>query len=112
MEPYLNLMMATMQGQDTGPATEELAQLPLEKRYTWRVVSALKWAFTDLETMNIEADFRTLSGVDLQRLLELLKHRPLQFCLFLSALLGEKEMEVLMVSAIRQVRQLAAQSGS
>jgi hypothetical protein len=112
MQPYLNLMMATMQGQDTGPATEELSRLPLEKRYVWRVASALKWAFADLETMNVEADRKTLSGADQQRIKELLRHRPLQFCLFLSALLGEKEMEVLMVSAIRQARQLAAQSES
>ena len=112
MQPYLNLMMATMQGQDTGPAMEELARLPLEKRYVWRVASALKWAFADLETMNVEADRRTLSGADQQRIKELLRHRPLQFCLFLSALLGEKEMEVLMVSAIRQSRQIVAQSES
>src|SRR5215471_21167398 len=56
MKPYLNLMMAMMQGKDTGPAIEELTALPLERRYTWRVASALKWAFGDLETMNVEAD--------------------------------------------------------
>ena len=49
MKPYLNLMMAMMQGKDTGPAIEELTALPLEKRYTWRVASALKWAFGDLD---------------------------------------------------------------
>jgi len=64
----------------------------------------------DLETMNVEADRRTLSREDQQRVRELLQHRPLQFCLFLSALLGEKQMEALMISAIRQARQVAAQS--
>lgn len=112
MKPYLNLMMATMQGKDTGPAIEELTALPLEQRYVWRVASALKWAFPDLETMNVEADRKTLSGVDQQRIKELIRHRPLQFCLFLSALLGEKQMETLMIAAIRQTRLIAAQSGS
>ena len=76
----------------------------------WRVASSLKWAFVDLETLNVEADRQTLSPEDRQRLLELLKHRPLQFCLFLSALFGEKQMELLMISAIRNARVIAAQS--
>ena len=104
MQPYMNLMMATVQGQDTGPALAELAKIPLEKRYVWRVASALKWAFVDSETMNVEADRKTMSHEDRDRLLELLKHRPLQFCLFLSALLGQKEMELLMISAIKNAR--------
>jgi hypothetical protein len=41
MEPYMNLAVAMMGGKDTGPAIEELAALPLEKRYVWRVASAL-----------------------------------------------------------------------
>lgn len=57
------------------------------------VASALKWAFADLETLNAEADRQTLSPEDRKRLIELLKHRPLQFCLFLNALFGEKQME-------------------
>jgi hypothetical protein len=110
MEPYLNLAMAMMGGKDTGRAIEELAALPLENRYVWRVASALKWAFVDFETLNVEADRQTLSPEDRQRLLELLKHRPLQFCLFLSALFGEKQMALLMISAIRNARVIAAQS--
>jgi len=42
--------------------------------------------FADSETMNVEADRKTLSIEDRSRLLDLLQHRPLQFCLFLSAL--------------------------
>src|SRR5438132_394020 len=90
MEPYMNLVMAMMGGKDTGPAIEALAALPLEKRYVWRVASALKWAFTDLETLNVEADRQTVSPEDRKQLVDLLKHRPLQFCLFLSALFGQK----------------------
>jgi hypothetical protein len=109
MEPYLNLALAMMQHQDVGPATEEIAALPLENRYVWRVASALKWAFADFETLNVEVDRQTLSAEDRPRLLELLKHRPLQFCLFLSTLFGEKQMELLMISAIRNARAVGAQ---
>jgi hypothetical protein len=42
MQPYMNLMIASMQARDTGPALAELAALPLEKRYVLRVASALK----------------------------------------------------------------------
>ena len=111
MEPYMNLALAVMGGKDAGPAIEKLAELPLEERYVWRVASALKWAFADLETLNIEADRKTISPADQTRLVELLQHRPLQFCLFLSALFGQKKMELLMISAIRNARMVATQSG-
>jgi hypothetical protein len=74
------------------------------------VASALKWAFADLETLSVEADRQTLSPEDRKQLVELLKHRPLQFCLFLSALFGQKQMELLMLSAIKNSRAIAAQS--
>jgi hypothetical protein len=61
MQPYMNLMLAEMQGLDTGPAMAALAGLPLEERYVWRVASALKWAFADSDTANVEADRKTMS---------------------------------------------------
>jgi hypothetical protein len=51
MEPYMNRAIAMMGGKDTAPAIEELAALPLEKRYVWRVASALKWVFADFDTV-------------------------------------------------------------
>jgi hypothetical protein len=110
MEPYMNLAMAMMSGKDTGPAIEELAALPLEKRYVWRVASALKWAFADFDTVTVEADRQTVSPEDRKQLVDLLKHRPLQFCVFLSTLFGQKQMELLMLSAIKNSRAIAAQS--
>jgi hypothetical protein len=38
MEPYLRLCDG-----DRYPEFDEVARLPLEKRYIWRVASALKW---------------------------------------------------------------------
>ena len=104
MEPYMRMVMAMMQGKDLSNAVGEIAQLPLEQRYVWRVASALKWAFADFDSVNVEADRQTLSDGDRRQLFDLLQHRPLQLCLFFSALLGQKEMEGLMVSAIKNSR--------
>ena len=66
MRPYLELLKADIGGQDTAPYLAALAELPLEERYVWRVISALKWAFCDLETENVLADLETLSKDDLK----------------------------------------------
>ena len=63
MQPYMKLALAVMGHKDAGPAVEAIAALPLEKRYTWRVASALKWAFADFENLNVVADRRTLSVI-------------------------------------------------
>lgn len=73
---------------------------PLDRRYVWRVASALKWAFADLETVSVNVDGQTLSQEDLGKVVELLRLRPMQLCLFLKALLGEEAMERLMDEAI------------
>ena len=104
MEPYLKLALAVMGHQDPAPAVAEITALRLEQRYTWRVASALKWAFADFENLNVVADRRTLSQEDLDRLVDLLKHRPLQFCLFLSALFGEEQMEKVILASVQQVK--------
>jgi hypothetical protein len=106
MQPYIRLMMAGMQDQDTTPHVEEIAALPLEKRYVWRVASALKWAFADLETVSIAVDRQALSQEDLGKVVDLLRLRPIQFCIFLKALLGEDAMERLMNAAIVGAKQV------
>jgi len=91
-------------GRDTGPALREISLLPLEKRYLWRAVSALRWAFVDLEDLYIEADTETLPPEDLKKVVSLVRLRPMQFCLFLSALFGPEKMEQIMTEAIEQAR--------
>jgi len=108
MEPYMKLAIAVMGHTDPNPAVAEITALPLEKRYTWRVASALKWAFADFENLNVVADRRTLSQGDLDTLVDLLRVRPLQFCLFLAALFGEDRMEKLMSSSVEKVKTLRA----
>ena len=105
MQPYLRLMKAGLQDHDTTPMVEEIAQLPLERRYVWRVASALKWAFADFDDVNVAVDRETLSAEHLGKVVELLKLRPIQFCLFLKALVGAENMERLVNQAITHAKQ-------
>jgi hypothetical protein len=100
MGPYLQVAEAVLKNQGLKDAVAKIAALPLESRYTWRVLSALKWAFADLESMNVVVDRKTLTPEDRKRVAELLSHRPVQFCLFLKALVGQEGMEQMMNQAI------------
>jgi hypothetical protein len=86
MEPYIRFAMAVMKETDPTSAVEAIRQLPLEKRYVWRVASALKWAFADCDDLSVGADKQTLTPEDFAKVIELLKFRPMQFCIFLEAL--------------------------
>ena len=106
MEPYLRFAMAVMQGADAATELETLRQLPLEKRYVWRVASALKWAFADCDDLSVVADRQTMTEIDAAKVIDLLKFRPMQFCIFLKALVGEQAMQRMMVDAIRAAKQV------
>jgi hypothetical protein len=101
MKPYLAFLKAQMSGQDTEPYLAALAALPLEERYVWRVISALKWAFCDLDTESAIADLHTLSEDDLKKVVEPLSLRAIQYCLFVNALVGEDATERIMQHALR-----------
>ena len=101
MKPYLAFLKAQMSGQDTEPYLAALAALPLEERYVWRVVSALKWAFCDLDTESAIADLHTLPEEDLKKVVDPLSLRAIQFCLFVNALVGEEATERIMQHALR-----------
>jgi hypothetical protein len=81
MEPYLRCAMAGLQQKDITPHVEEIASLPLERRYVWRVASALKWGFADFDSVNVIVDRETLSSEEMERVMDLLRLRPAQFCL-------------------------------
>ena len=106
MEPYLNFAVALMQGHDPTPELEAIRQLPVETRYVWRVASALKWGFADFDDLGVDADRRTLSPEDFANLMDLLKLRPIQFCIFLKTLVGAEQMQSMMVEAIKVARQV------
>lgn len=100
MKPYLEFIKAVMQDHDSSPELESIRQLPLEKRYVWRVASALKWGLADCESLSVEADRQTLTPEDFAKVMELLKFRPMQFAIVLKALVGAEEMQRMMIEAI------------
>lgn len=100
MGPYLRLAQRHVEGGDLQPILKEISQIPLQNRYVWRVVSALKWALRDLDEFSVVADMRTLSPDDIAKVLELVRLRPLQFCIFLTALVGEESMDCMMTDAV------------
>ena len=106
MEPYLNFAVALMQGNDPAPELEAIRQLPVERRYVWRIASSLKWGFADFDNLGVGADRQTLSPEDLAKVMDLLKLRPIQFCMFLKTLVGAEEMQRMMVEAIKVARQV------
>ena len=101
MEPYLEYLMASMQGADITSHLEALSKLPLDKRYVWRISSALKWGFADFDNMTVAADRDTMTPEDLAKVSDLLRFRPIQFCMFVKALFGADEMKRQMVNAIQ-----------
>jgi hypothetical protein len=105
MQPYLRYIEAAMLGGDIDPSLREIAELPLEKRYVWRVASALKWGFADFEDWNVAVDRKTLKPQDAAKVMQLLRFRPIQFCMFLKALVGREEMERLMRNGIEVATQ-------
>jgi hypothetical protein len=107
MQPYLRLAMAGLQGSDIQPELRAIAEMPLEDRYIWRVASALRWAFADFDTVNVRADRDTLKVADLARVVDLLRLRPMQFCLFFQTLVGLSAMQQMMIDAMKASRDLA-----
>jgi hypothetical protein len=56
-KPYLDcLIKAYSYNAGLEAALQVVRDLPLEKRYTWRVFSALKWAFADFEDEYVALD--------------------------------------------------------
>ena len=105
MKPYLSFAKAVIQDHDPAPELETIRQLPLEKRYVWRVASALKWGLADCESLSAEADRQTLTPEDFAKVMELLKFRPMQLAIVLKTLVGVEEMPRMMVEAIGVAKQ-------
>ena len=91
MKPYMNLTIAMFQGRDVAAALREIASLPLEERYVWRIASALKWALVDFNPSSLRADIKSLPPADLAKVRQLVRNRAMQFRLFLAELYSEEE---------------------
>jgi hypothetical protein len=64
------------------------------------VASALKWGLADCESLSVQADKETLTPEDFAKVMDLLKHRPMQLALVLKTLVGAEEMQRMMIEAI------------
>ena len=60
----------------------------------------MKWGFADFDSEPVAADRDTMNAEDLAKVVDLLKFRPFQFCVFLKALVGAEEMKNMMLKAI------------
>jgi hypothetical protein len=106
MRPYVQLLISGLvDDYDIGPRLREIAALPLEKRYVWRVASALKWGFADFSSVNVDVDRETMPPEDRARVTDLVRRRPAQLCMFLKALVGEQNMEMMMHEAIAAAKE-------
>jgi len=104
MEPYLDFIKARMQGFDGRPELDLIRQLPLERRYIWRIVSSLKWGFADFDSETVKIDLATMTPDDLRTTTNLLRFRPAQFCMFLKTIAGAEQMEQIMLQAIANAK--------
>jgi len=61
--PYMDYWMKSYSNDAAGTeaALEVLRDLPLEKRYMWRVFSALKWALADFDDECVKLDLPHIS---------------------------------------------------
>ena len=59
----------------------------------------------DFEDWNVLLDREALKPEEFAKEMELLKVRPIQFCMFLKALVGTEEMERLMNHAVAVAKQ-------
>ena len=114
LDPYVRLAMAEVDGSSIQAESDAIAKLSLDERYIWRIASALQSAFAGFDALYVRADRKTLSDSDVARVLNLLELHPMQFCLYLRALVGPVEMERIMVQAIRVAKRASAggQSGN
>jgi hypothetical protein len=102
--PYV--MFAVKIATDAEPDAEwaQIAQLPLSKRYVWRVASALQWALGDLNGLALAVDRKTMSFDDLAMLKERIETLPLQFCLLFKSFCGTERMERIILEALNEAK--------
>jgi hypothetical protein len=105
MQPYLRFYTAQLQGRDVQRHLDEIARLPLQDRYLWRICSALKWGFGDFDRSTVTLDANALNKADAQAIVHMLELRPIQFCMLMRTLFGPDEMENLMLGAIKKAKE-------
>jgi len=83
--PYIDYFMKDYSNDADGveKALQVLRDLPLEKRYTWRVFSALKWAFADFDDQYVRLDLSHIPEPQKRDMVRELEIRLQQLLMFL-----------------------------
>jgi hypothetical protein len=102
--PYVRFAVKIATSKEPDAEWEKIAQLPLNKRYVWRVATALQWALGDLSDLSLAVDRATMSFEDLAKLKEQIETLPLQFCLLFKSLCGTARMERIILEALNEAK--------
>jgi hypothetical protein len=89
--PYLDCLIEAYRNNAVGleAALEVIGDLPLEKRYVWRVFSALKWAFADFEDEYVALDLPHIPELTRSEMTKELERRLLQLRMLLETFHSE-----------------------
>jgi hypothetical protein len=66
--------------------------------------------FADFDNVNVAIDRKTFWPEDREKVVDLIQHPPVQFCMFLKALLGEEAMEKMVTKAIDVAKKVPSES--
>jgi hypothetical protein len=88
MRPYMNYYEAVVRNNDRAAdnAAQQIKHLPLEQRYIWRIMSALKWGLSDFDSKTIKLDLPHLSGEERHEMVQDLEVCLTQLSTMLEAL--------------------------
>jgi hypothetical protein len=94
--PYLDCVIKAYRNNAVGldAALQVVRDLPLEKRYTWRVFSALKWAFADFEDEYVKLDLPHIPEPIRSEMTKELELRFLQLQMLLKAFHNEQKLKL------------------
>jgi hypothetical protein len=78
--PYMDYWLKVYSDDRAGieSALQVLRDVPLDKRYTWRVFSALKWAFADFDDECVKLDLPHIPEIKRTEMVKELQVRFLQ----------------------------------
>jgi len=88
MRPYMNYYEAVVRNDDQAAeeAAQQIKHLPLEQRYIWRIMSALKWGLSDFDSKTVKLDLPYLSDEERHEMVQNLEVCLTQLYTMLNAL--------------------------
>ena len=100
MEPYLEYIMAAMRALTFNPTWKSFRNCHSKNGTSGESHRRSSGVLADFDDFTVAADRDTLNPEDFAKVMDLLRFRPIQFCIFLKALVGAEEMKKMMLKAI------------